>query len=104
VFPGFLTAIGADRIDDVRRYLDAAEWRLRKLPDHPDRDRRNMDLIIELEDEHDRLADMLSWSPELVDVAWMLQELRVSLFAQSIGAKGPISEKRVRAALHDLLT
>jgi ATP-dependent helicase HrpA len=104
VFPGFLTAVGARRLDDVRRYLEAAEWRLRKLPEHPDRDRQRMAVVRELEAEHDRLAEVLTWTPELVDVAWMLQELRVSLFAQPIGARGPVSEKRIRAALRDLLT
>jgi ATP-dependent helicase HrpA len=103
VFPGFLTAVGAGRLDDIRRYLEAAEWRLRKLPEHPDRDRRRMAIIRDLEDEHDRLSAVLTWTPGLIDVAWMLQELRVSLFAQPIGAKGPVSEKRVRAALRDLL-
>ncbi|MDH3499726.1 MAG: DUF3418 domain-containing protein, partial [Acidimicrobiia bacterium] len=104
VFPEFLAAVGAARLDDVRRYLEAAALRLRKLPENPGRDRRMMETILELETEHDRLAEVLSWSPELVDVAWMLQELRVSLFAQSVGAKGPISEKRVRTALRRLLS
>ena len=103
VFPGFLAAVGAGRLDDLRRYLDAAEQRLRKLPDQPGRDRQHMATVQELEAEHDRLAEVLSWTPELVDVAWMLQELRVSLFAQSVGVNGPVSEKRVRAALRDLL-
>jgi ATP-dependent helicase HrpA len=104
IFPGFITAVGAGRLDDLRRYLEAAAWRLRKLPDHPERDRAAMARIVALEHEHDRLAEILSWSPDLVELAWTLQELRVSLFAQTVGAKGPISEKRVRAALDALLT
>ncbi len=103
VFPGFITAIGAERLDDLRRYLEAAAWRLRKVPEHPDRDREAMARVNALEAEHDRLAEVLSWSPELIEIVWMLQELRVSVFAQTVGAKGPISEKRVRAALDALL-
>ena len=48
-------------------------------------------------------TEVLTWSPELIEVLWMLQELRVSLFAQPVGAKGSISEKRVRATLEALL-
>jgi ATP-dependent helicase HrpA len=104
VFPGFLSAVGVERLDDVRRYLDAIEYRLRKLPENPDRDRARMARVTALEAEHDRLSEILSWSPELVDLAWTLQELRVSLFAESIGARGTVSDTRVRAALEALLT
>ena len=103
VFPGMLTAVGADRVDDVRRYLLAIAYRLDKLPENPPRDRERMATVRSLEDEHDQLAEVLAWTPELVDVVWMLQELRVSLFAQPIGVKGSVSEKKVRAAMEDLL-
>jgi ATP-dependent helicase HrpA len=103
IFPGFVTAVGVNRLDDLRRYLEAAEWRLRKLPGRPERDREMMAVVNELEDEHARLTEALSVTPELVDMVWMLQELRVSLFAQHVGAKGPISEQRVRRALRALL-
>ncbi len=104
VFSGFISAVGSDRLDDVRRYLEAVVYRLEKLRENPDRDRERMGRVVELEEELDYLTDVLSWSSELVEATWMLQELRVSLFAQPIGAKGSISEKRVRAALQDLLT
>jgi ATP-dependent helicase HrpA len=103
VFPGFLTAVGAGRLDDVRRYLEGIAYRLRRLPENPDRDRERMAIVSNLEAEHDQLTEVLTWSPELIDVIWMLQELRVSLFAQPVGAKGSISEKRIRATLDDLL-
>ena len=35
-------------------------------------------------------------------VAWMLQELRVSLFAQDVGTPGPVSEQRITKALAKL--
>ena len=46
---------------------------------------------------------MLTVTRDLVEVAWMIQELRMSLFAQPIGVKGTISEKRIRQALRALL-
>jgi ATP-dependent helicase HrpA len=62
-----------------------------------------MDRARRLENEYERLADLLPSSPELIEVAWMLQELRVSYFAQALGTKGKISEKRIDHALADLL-
>ena len=35
---------------------------------------------------------------EIRDVAWMLEEFRVSLFAQPVGYQGPVSAKRIRDA------
>ncbi len=103
VFPGFVSAVGAERLRDVQRYVDGATYRLEKLRENPTRDRDNMAMVNGFEDELDSLTDVLSVSPELIEAAWMLQELRVSVFAQPIGVKGTISEKRVRMALDDLL-
>lgn len=103
IFPDFISAVGANRLSDVKRYLDAATYRLEKLRENPDRDRANMQTVRQLGGELDNLTEVLSASQELVETAWMLQELRVSLFAQPIGTKGSISEKRVRRALEDLL-
>jgi ATP-dependent RNA helicase HrpA len=36
-------------------------------------------------------------------VRWMIEELRVSLFAQLLGTSGPVSEKRIHAALDRLM-
>ena len=104
VFPGFLTAVGVDRIDDVRRYVEAAVRRLGAVAENPGRDRAAMGRVRELEAELDRLVEALPFSTDMLEVAWMLQELRVSLFAQSVGAKGPVSEKRVRRAIEALVT
>ena len=38
-------------------------------------------------------------SADVTDIGWMVEELRVSLFAQTLGTAGPVSEKRVRAAI-----
>lgn len=103
VFDGCLTAVGADRIDDLRRYLDGAAYRLDRIAEDPARDARHMETVNRLEDELDGLSDVLAVSPELIDVDWMIQELRLSLFAQPVGAEGPVSEQRIRTALRALL-
>jgi len=101
VYPGFITSVGAGHLDDVERYLRAMERRLARLSEDPVRDAELMVRVQRLEAEHDRLVDAVGPTPELADVAWMLQELRVSLFAQSLGTKGKVSEQRIAKALAD---
>ena len=99
VYPGFLAAIGPSRVADVERYLRAMIWRLERLPERPERDAEHMGIVEALEKEHARLMESIRVGPELIDVGWMLQELRVSYFAQPLGTKGRVSAKRVAAAL-----
>ena len=99
IYPGFLTGVGIDRLSDMLRYIRAISRRLETLPDRAARDRGLMEQIRELEAERDDLSDAIPDSVELIDVAWMLQELRVSWFAQSIGTKRKVSEKRIREAM-----
>jgi ATP-dependent helicase HrpA len=99
VHPGFIAATGADRLPDVERYLRAAARRLERLPDATAVDRDRMNAVHELERAYrERLAEAPG-APGLREVPWMLEELRVSHFAQSLGTRGPISAKRIRRAL-----
>jgi ATP-dependent helicase HrpA len=100
---GFATRAGVGRLGDVERYLQAAARRLERLPDAPARDLDRMRAIHELEALH--RARVEAW-PEgrplpaaLREVPWMLEELRVSHFAQSLGTRGQVSSKRIRRAL-----
>jgi len=93
VFPGFVTAAGADRLPDVARYLRAASRRLDRLPDAVAADRDKLASIRELE------AEFRTRPGAPREIAWMLQELRVSQFAQGLGVSGQVSAKRIRRAL-----
>ncbi len=100
VYPGFVAATGAQRLPDVTRYLRAATRRLERLPDAPAADRDRMAVVHELEAQLRRRQGAGGASSlALREVGWMLQELRVSNFAQGIGVRGQISAKRVRRAL-----
>ena len=101
VYDGFISGLGAERLGDVRRYLDGALYRVERVREHLPRDQERQRGVNALEREHDVLVESLGWTPALVDLAWSLQELRLSVFAQPIGAKAMVSEKRVRAALRD---
>ncbi len=99
IYPGFVTAVGVDRLEDVLRYVRGVARRIEALPDRVERDAEQMERIRDLEDERDDLSDAVPDSIELIAVAWMLQELRVSAFAQALGTKGKVSEKRIREAM-----
>jgi ATP-dependent helicase HrpA len=105
VYPGFLTATGVDRLADVERYLRAASRRLERLPNAPAPDRDRMLAVHELERAYRRRLE--AWprgkplSAPLSDVRWLLEELRVSQFAQGLGTRQPVSSKRIRRALEE---
>jgi ATP-dependent helicase HrpA len=103
VHPGFITETGANRLPDLIRYLRGMEQRLDKIGANAMRDRSGMAIVQNLTDEYQKRLRAVPTgkypSPELLDVRWMLEELRISLFAQTIGTPYPVSEKRIRKAL-----
>ncbi|MCL1143322.1 ATP-dependent RNA helicase HrpA [Shewanella gaetbuli] len=99
VYKGFVQDCGWDKLTDVARYLLAIENRLDKLPVDPNRDRIHMQSISKLQD---LLTAQLAKIPKLqpvpealIEARWMIEEYRVSCFAQVLGTAYPISEKRV---------
>jgi ATP-dependent helicase HrpA len=91
--PGFVAAAGAGRLGDIERYLRAIDYRLDRLSADPARDAERMRRVQALEDRFERAAS----APR--EARWMLEELRVSLFAQSIGTPQRVSEERVGRAI-----
>ncbi len=102
IYPGFIAALGPERLSDLRRYLLAAEYRLTRIADNPTRDRERMERVHVLERRFEELSDSLPPSDALIAIAWQLQELRVGLFAEKIGTSGTVSEKRILRALADV--
>ena len=107
VRPRFVTATGLGRLRELPRYLRAVEHRLDRLPTSLSRDLEQTAAIQALEDAYDeRLEALANAGPDagpvpaaLDEVRWMIEELRVSMFAQQLGTRHPVSEKRVRRAL-----
>ena len=101
-YPGFVTATGRERLGDVLRYVRAIEFRAGRLPAEAARDRSRMAEILPLERRYARLLDGLPvdrQTPEFVGLGWTLEELRVSLFAQTLGAARGASTTKVARAL-----
>lgn len=103
VYRGFVSDVGAARLADILRYLQAIERRLEKLPVDPNKDRLHTLTITSLQQDYQALLAKYQQRQEIPkavkDIRWMIEELRVSLFAQTLGTRFPISEKRVRQAL-----
>jgi ATP-dependent helicase HrpA len=102
MFPGFLAATAYEHLTQLPRYLRAASVRIAGLRTNPTRDAANLATILGIEDAYAELAAAAPPGPlpDFVDeVGWLIEELRVSLFAQSLRTPVPVSEKRVRTAL-----
>jgi ATP-dependent helicase HrpA len=103
VHPGFVAATGLTRLQELPRYIEALRLRLDKLRERPDRDVRLMADARTLEDEYAALLATLPRSrrieADVQDARWLLEELRVSLFAQTLGTPTPVSPQRLSRAL-----
>jgi ATP-dependent helicase HrpA len=104
---GFVARIGLRRLPDVVRYLRAMEHRLEKLPANAVRDALAMQQVAAVTAEYEQLRRTVPGTGAPDDpveaVRWMLEELRVGLFAQAVGTPRPISEQRVYKAIDRLL-
>jgi ATP-dependent helicase HrpA len=103
LYPGFVTATGAARLDQLPRYLRGIARRLDRLPADPVRDAARMGTIAQLSREYAQFRAALPPArredPDVRDIRWQLEELRISLFAQTLGTARPVSEKRILAAM-----
>jgi ATP-dependent helicase HrpA len=106
IYPGFVTATGYRRLPHLTRYLRGIERRLDKLPENPARDAANMAVVQRVEQAYQQAVAALPAArrnhADVADVGWMLSELRISLFAQTLGTQAPVSENRILGALDRL--
>jgi ATP-dependent helicase HrpA len=104
---GFVTVTGATHLLDLARYLTAIGRRLDRLPQGLTADRERMQRVHVLQDAYDESVQALSPSraaaDDVRDVARLIEEFRVSLWAQQLGTARPVSEQRIHRAI-DALT
>lgn len=104
--PRALIVHGTERLRHLPRYLQAMSLRLEEMPRDPDKDADRQD---EVDAVRGRLDKVLKAKPRgfektraVKDVLWMIQEFRVSLFAQRLGTAQPVSRKRITRAIDKL--
>ncbi|MFF1600523.1 ATP-dependent RNA helicase HrpA [Streptomyces mirabilis] len=103
VKPGFVTATGLRRLPDLMRYLVAADRRLQQMPTGVQRDTTRMEKVHEMQDEYAWLLEQMPQGrpvpQQVLDIRWMIEELRVSYFAHALGTAYPVSDKRIVKAI-----
>ncbi|MFE0132235.1 ATP-dependent RNA helicase HrpA [Streptomyces sp. NPDC059037] len=101
--PGFVTATGLRRLPDLMRYMVAADRRLQQMPTSVQRDTSRMEKVHDMQDEYAWLLEQLPQGrpvpQEVLDIRWMIEELRVSYFAHALGTAYPVSDKRIVKAI-----
>jgi ATP-dependent helicase HrpA len=105
VRPGMVASHGIDRLDDVERYVHGIRYRLEHLGGAVDRDRVRMGEVLPLETRFVDIVDRIPPGDLPADAAavrWMLEELRIQVFAQPIGTRGSVSPKKVAQRLAEL--
>ncbi|MBD2758568.1 ATP-dependent RNA helicase HrpA [Yimella sp. cx-573] len=106
IHPGFVADTGVARLRRVQVYLRAMLERIEKAPGDLARDQQRQGDVDHVRTELDKLLAALPAArhtdPDVVALRWMIEELRVSLFAQKLGTAGPVSIKRIFKAMDEV--
>jgi ATP-dependent helicase HrpA len=99
VYPGFVSTTGLVQLRRTPLYLAGIVHRIGKLGDNLGRDRVWMTEVQTATQRYESAGGTLpltpGLAPNLVLARWMLEELRISLFAQHLGTVGPVSLQRI---------
>ena len=106
LYAGFVAETGLARLGDLERYLRGILARCDRAPSQVSRDAALMDTVARVQAEYDSLVAALPAArragADVQVLRWMVEELRVSLFAQTLGTAYPVSEKRIYKAMDRL--
>jgi ATP-dependent helicase HrpA len=103
VHPGFVSVAGLATLARVPVYLEGIKHRVSKLAENPGRDRAWMMDVATATERYISAGGELPLKPgvqpHIVRARWMLEELRLSLFAQHLGTAEPVSLQRITKVL-----
>ena len=106
IYQGFVQKSGYYRLPDLLRYLQAIGKRLDKLTQDTNRDRAAMLRVEKVQQAYQQLLAKLPKSKpisdEIAEIRYMIEELRVSLFAQQLGTKYQVSDKRILNIMREI--
>ncbi|MFE5673461.1 ATP-dependent RNA helicase HrpA [Agromyces sp. NPDC056523] len=105
VSSGFVSATGLGHLRHLPRYLEAIVVRVRRMQENPGRDRQLATEFDQARTAYEKAGGTVPIDPEaeprLVRVRWLLEELRVGLFAQELRTAETVSVKRIVKALSE---
>jgi ATP-dependent helicase HrpA len=100
---GFVSHTGLERLERVVVYLQAVTQRMRALTEHPGRDRARQNDVDRATTLFNDAGGTIPLTPDAADslrhARWLLEELRVSLFAQQLRTAEPVSLQRIQKVL-----
>ena len=105
-YQGFLLTTANEYLIHYSRYLKAIETRLQSMLQQSDKDSQKMQEMAKFQQWYwqsiaKRQKDE-TVNPESESFRWMLEEFRVSLFAQQLKTPSPVSAKRLEKAWNSL--
>ena len=96
VYPGFLSRTPWDRLEHLPRYLKGYALRLQKYRANAERDQKHAATVAALWGDYEARREAGRDDPKLEEFRWLIEELRVSLFAQELRTPFPVSAKRLQ--------
>ena len=103
VFPGFIAATGLGQLRRLPVYLAGISHRVGKLADNLGRDRVWMGEVAAATEKYTAAGGTIPLDPDaaphLVRARWLIEELRLGLFAQHLGTAEPVSLQRIQKVL-----
>ena len=98
----FLSTTPYDRLPDLIRYLDGMRYRIDHLQGRVGKDENNSEVIAGWQVRYQCLTDMGGNEDALVRLRFLLEEYRIVLFSQIVGAREKVSEKRLEREFEPL--
>jgi len=102
----FILETHDNNLNNFSRYLNAIDKRLDKIQNNPERDRKARIEISTLWNDYKKRAELLAknhqHSDQLEQYRWLLEEYRISLFAQEIKTLSPVSANRLKKIWNDI--
>ncbi|MBT0567916.1 ATP-dependent RNA helicase HrpA [Williamsia sp. CHRR-6] len=102
IYDGFIAETAGVHLARLPAYLDGIERRLSRLPAAAATDRRGLEAVDRIVAEWNRAVARVTPDRRAVvneQIHWMIEEMRISLFAEQVGTAYPASEKRTSAAI-----
>jgi ATP-dependent helicase HrpA len=101
VYPGFVLDTGTEQLRQLPRYLRALRQRITDAQTNLARDRDRQAQVQVLLTDLAELTGNYGNQPELARIRWLIEEFRVSVFAQQLGTSQPVSIRRIQAAMDE---
>jgi ATP-dependent helicase HrpA len=106
VYPGFVTATPFDQLPHLARYIRGIRVRLQRAEQDPGRDQRQRARLAPFQDRLEQLLGqhtlVAGLGKRIMDYRWLVEEFRISLFAQELGTARPVSPERLQKLWSEL--